>query len=273
MEKGARMKTVLVIGATSSLAQAICRTLAKSGYGLILAGRDAGELALLAGDLTTRFGVHSAVLTADFLDADFSPERMIEQADDFDHVIIASGDMGNGASTDLHNIAYTIHLNYTVPAQIATAAALHFSPSPSMGEGRGGDENSVRNTPLPNPPPQGGRGNNSIVIISSVAGDRGRQSNYPYGSAKAALTAFASGLRNRYYKKGVHVMTVKPGFIDTPMTWGMKSPLIASREYVAEHIVTAMQEKKNVLYVPYFWWVIMLVIRHLPECIFKRLSL
>jgi short-subunit dehydrogenase len=158
--------------------------------------------------------------------------------------------MGSSDPTNLDNIHQTTWLNYTVPAQLATAAAVRLSEQKS-GRAYAG----------------------SITLISSVAGDRGRQSNYAYGSAKAALNTFASGLRNRFFKQGVHVMTVKPGFIDTPMTWGMKSPLIASRESVAESIVEAMKNRSNVVYVPFFWRYIMLIIIHIPEMIFKRLSL
>lgn len=238
-------RTALVIGATSSMAQALCRALAARGYGLVLAGRDEGELKLLSQDIRTRSPVPCRTLLLDLMDANLSPELFMEQAGDVDDVIIAAGDMGAADPTDIANIAYTVRINYTVPAQLATAAALKLA---NKKEGR-------------------------IVIISSVAGDRGRQSNYAYGSAKAALNAFASGLRNRFCKKGVHVMTVKPGFMDTPMTWEMNSPLIASREYCAGKIIAAMEKNKDVIYVPFFWRFIMLIIIHIPEKIFKRLSL
>jgi decaprenylphospho-beta-D-erythro-pentofuranosid-2-ulose 2-reductase len=237
--------TALIIGATSSLAQSICHELARQGYALTLTGRDEGELDLLRSDILTRYRTPCTTLVSDFLDPDFSPETLIAQAGDFDHMLLAVGDMGSGEQTDLLNIAYTIHLNYTLPAQIATAAALHLAD----------------------------KKNGTITLISSVAGDRGRQSNYAYGSAKAALTTFASGLRNSVYKQKIHVMTVKPGFLDTPMTWGMNSPLIASREHAAEQIVAALKKRKNVIYVPGFWRWIMLLIMHIPETIFKRLSL
>lgn len=236
---------ILIIGATSSLAQAICRELADRGSTLTLAARDENELALLACDIKVRFGVECKTLVVDLLAADFSATYFISQTGDFDHVIIVVGDMGSHDKNDPDNIAYTAHINYTLPAQLATAAALALKE----------------------------KGCGTIAIVSSVAGDRGRQSNYLYGSAKAALTAFASGLRNYLYPHGVHVMTIKPGFIDTPMTWGMKSPLIARRETVAEKIVTAMEKKKNVVYVPFFWRYIMLIIVHIPEMIFKRLKL
>lgn len=237
--------TALVVGATSSLAQALCRTLGSRGYALVLIARDEEELEMLAHDIHTRSGVPVRTIVADLTSADFSAPGMLEQAGAFTHVIIAVGDMGGADVGDLANLAYTIHVNYTLPAEIATVAANKMS----------------------------GAGDGTVVIISSVAGDRGRQSNYPYGAAKSALTTFASGLRNYYHKRGVHVLTVKPGFVDTPMTWGMTSLLIASREYVAEKIVAAMEKKTNVLYVPSFWRVIMLIITHIPEAIFKRLRL
>jgi short-subunit dehydrogenase len=120
------------------------------------------------------------------------------------------------------------------------------------------------------------RGRGWIAGISSVAGDRGRQSNYIYGAAKAGLTAYLAGLRNRLAKKGVHVVTVKPGFVDTPMTHGMvnpKSPLVASPERVAAGIVRAIRRRRNVVYLPWFWRAIMGVVTRVPEAIFKRMKL
>lgn len=231
-------KTVLVAGATSSLAQALCRTLAARGRALVLTGRDEGELELLASDLKTRFGTDVRFFAADMMGTGFSAVHFIAQAGNFDAAIIAIGGMND-------ELIYSTYVNYTLPAMLAAAAAEKLALTQC----------------------------GSVIIISSVAGDRGRQGNYIYGSAKAALTAFASGLRNRYAKQGVHVMTVKPGFIDTPMTWGMKSPLVASREYVAGKIADAMEKKKDVIYVPWFWRWIMLIIVSIPERIFKRLSL
>lgn len=238
-------RSTLIIGATSSLAEAIAATLAQKNQRLILAGRDEAELELLAADLQVRYLSECKLLTGDFLEPGFSPELFIDRAGDFDDAVIAVGDMGNSDSTDLVNLAYTAHINYTLPAQLATAIAQRMA-------------DKKRGT---------------LAIVSSVAGDRGRQSNYAYGSAKAALSTFASGLRNRFCKKGVHVVTVKPGFIDTPMTWGMQSRLIAERARVARDIVRAMQKKKNVVYVPHFWAGIMWIITHIPEGMFKRLRL
>lgn len=119
------------------------------------------------------------------------------------------------------------------------------------------------------------QGSGSIAVIASVAADRGRPSNYLYGSAKAAVSVFCSGLRARLFKSGVHLLTIKPGFVDTPMTQGLALPglLLAQPDQVARDIVRALQKRRSTLYTPWFWAPIMMVIRAIPEFIFKRLSL
>jgi short-subunit dehydrogenase len=118
------------------------------------------------------------------------------------------------------------------------------------------------------------RGAGNVVGVSSVAGDRGRLGNYVYGSAKAGFTAYLSGLRNRLGRKGVHVMTVKPGPVDTAMTWGIEGMfLVAPPEKVAKDILKAVRKRKDVIYTPFFWRYIMLIIRHVPERIFKKMSI
>jgi short-subunit dehydrogenase len=113
-----------------------------------------------------------------------------------------------------------------------------------------------------------------ICVFSSVAGDRGRQSNYVYGSAKAALSAFLGGLRNRLFKSGVHVTTVKPGFVDTAMTWGLPGMfLVASPEAVAEDTFRAVSHGRSQIYTPFFWRYIMLIIKSVPEFVFKRMKM
>ena len=113
-----------------------------------------------------------------------------------------------------------------------------------------------------------------IAIISSVAGDRGRQSNYIYGACKAMVTTFAAGLRNRLQASNVHVITIKPGFVDTPMTAHIpKGALWAQPEEVAKDIMSAFEKDKNIVYTPWFWRYIMLIIQHVPEFIFKKLKL
>lgn len=238
-------KRALVIGATASLGIALCRALAKRGWTLTLAGRDAEELARLENDITARYRLEAQTLTLDLLAAGFSPQAFLKHAGIFDAVFLLAGDMGSGDADDPANIERTVAANFTRPVMLLAQIGQDLAA----------------------------RGSGSIVVVGSVAGDRGRGSNYVYGSAKAGLAAFASGLRNRLHAKGVHVMTVKPGFIDTPMTFAMKSPLIARREAVAESILQAMENKQDVLYVPWFWRFIMFVIRSIPERIFKRLSL
>jgi short-subunit dehydrogenase len=120
------------------------------------------------------------------------------------------------------------------------------------------------------------RGRGYIAAVSSVAGDRGRQSNYTYGASKAGLSAYLQGLRNRLHPAGVHVLTVKPGFVDTPMTHGLvnpDSPLVASPEQVAADVDLAIRKRKDVIYTRWFWRAVMLVIGSIPERVFKRLKL
>jgi len=114
----------------------------------------------------------------------------------------------------------------------------------------------------------------TIAVISSVAGDRGRQSNYVYGTAKAMVSTFAQGLRNRLSASGVHVITIKPGFVDTPMTKAVeKNFLFAKADQVAADIVTGIEKKRNIIYTPFFWRYILLIIKFIPESIFKKLKL
>ncbi len=233
----------LIVGATSSLAQSISRILAGNGHELILAGRNEHELELIAADLHTRYQISCNIIIADLSADNFSAADLIKQAGNFNKLIIASGDMGNGNQDDLLNIKQIAVVNYIVPCQIITAAAEELSRQ------------------------DGGL----IAIISSIAGDRGRAKNYEYGAAKAALGAFASGMRQRYAASNVHILTIKPGFIDTQMSWEIESPLIASRSKVAKDIIAAINEKKDVLYTPWFWRYIMLIIKHLPETLFKKL--
>ena len=118
------------------------------------------------------------------------------------------------------------------------------------------------------------RGMGSIVGVGSVAGDRGRLGNYVYGAAKAGFHTYLSGLRNRLTRAGGHVVTVKPGFVDTAMTWGLPGMfLVASPEKVAADILRAVERRRNVIYTPVFWTLIMLIIRHIPEPVFKKMKI
>jgi short-subunit dehydrogenase len=123
---------------------------------------------------------------------------------------------------------------------------------------------------------QGEKVRRYICGISSVAGDRGRQSNFIYGATKAAFSTYLAGLRNRLHRSGVAVITVKPGFVDTSMTWGRlnaESPIVAQPERIGRDVARAIRKRKNVMYTPWFWAWIMPIIRLIPEPLFKRLRL
>jgi len=245
------MESVLILGATSGIAQAIARKLAARGVNLILAGRSMDDLNRLAGDLKVRFNCTATAMLFDA--ASFETHATFYESckahvGQLDGVILCYGYMGNqhNAQNDGQHAKEVIDINFTSCVSILHIAA-----------------NDMEK-----------RGSGFICAISSVAGDRGRQSNYVYGSAKGALSIFLQGLRNRLAKSGVSVLTVKPGFVDTRMTFGQKGLfLVAKPEKVASDIIRAIEKKKNVLYTPFFWRWIMLIIKMIPEFVFKKLSL
>jgi short-subunit dehydrogenase len=245
------LRRVLIVGATSAIAEAVARIYAGRGDALYLAGRRADALAAIASDLKVR-GAHGVGLEA--LDAtDLTAhegllQRAVESLGGLDTVLIAYGTLSDQKACERSPELTVQELNNNA---ISVAALL------------------TRVAPLLE-----ARKTGSIAVISSVAGDRGRQSNYVYGSAKALLSAFLSGLGQRLSKSGVAVITVKPGFVDTPMTAGFrKGPLWAKPQAVARGIVRAIDRGTPVVYLPGFWRAIMLIIRSIPEGLFRRLSL
>ena len=242
-------QTVLILGASSDIGLALARHYAGTGHHLILAARNAARLETDIADLRTRGAASARHVECDIL----AKERFGAFVDSLgvlpDVVISVVGLLGDQtqAEKDPSQAEAILATNYTGPVLL-------------LGEFANRMEQ---------------RGAGTIIGISSVAGDRGRASNYLYGSAKAGFTAFLSGLRNRLAKKGVHVMTVKPGFVDTRMTAGMKlpKPLTAQPQEVAQAIVQAAERKANVIYTYRIWRLIMLIIAHIPEAIFKKLSL
>ncbi len=233
----------MLIGATSSLGVALAHLLARRGDRLLLCARNEEELQRQTADLVIRYRIEVNTVLCDLTAPPDALAATFSDIGGVNSAYLLAGDIGGGdAPSELAQVAY---VNHTAPSIILSTIAQQMAA----------------------------RKSGSIVVVSSVAGDRGRQSNYAYGSAKAGLSAFASGLRNRFASSNVHVMTVKPGFIDTPLTYGMKSPLIASREAVARAMIKAEEAKRNVIYVPWFWRWIMLIIRHIPEFIFKRMKL
>jgi decaprenylphospho-beta-D-erythro-pentofuranosid-2-ulose 2-reductase len=246
------MKNILIVGGSSAIAVACAREWAAAGARLFLAGRQPIRLASVAQDLSVRGATSVATHILDVNDYR-EHARMLEacraELGTIDIVLIAHGTLADQAlcERDVEAVLRELSTN-----AISTIALLTLVASAFEAQKHG-----------------------SIVVISSVAGDRGRASNYVYGAAKAAVTTFCEGLRARLFKSNVRVLTVKPGFVDTPMTAGMAlpGPLVATPEHVARDILQAVARGKDSLYTPWFWSVIMLVIRSLPRAIFKRVSL
>ncbi len=238
----------LVLGGSSAIARAFARVAAEAGSDLLLAGRDTEDLERTACDLRVRYGRRAEVLAFDA--TDFSShaafvETVRARVRRFD-VMLAFGLMPTQAAIDADPAlgVQTIAATYTGAASVL----LHLAPAlEAQGEGR-------------------------VVVVGSVAGDRGRVKNYVYGSAKAGLHAFAQGLRARLFRAGVRVTTVKPGFIDTAMTFGMRTgPLMGSPEACARACLRHAGRGREVVYYPPAWRVIMLIIKLIPEPIMKRL--
>lgn len=240
---------ILIIGAKSDIAKAVARKYAKEGFNLYLAARNAQALDEFASDLRIRLGCQVHCLELDILDynshQDFYDSLKVKPHG----VISAVGYLGDQekAQKDFTESIRQIDTNFTGIVSIFNLVAEDFEQ----------------------------RKSGFICGISSVAGDRGRKSNYIYGAAKAALSTYLSGLRNRLYESGVQVITVKPGFVATKMTEGLDLPkkLTASPEQVAKDIYRAQKNKKNVLYTLWIWRWIMLAIRNIPEWQFKKMSI
>jgi decaprenylphospho-beta-D-erythro-pentofuranosid-2-ulose 2-reductase len=245
------MHKVVLFGATSAMAQETGRLLAARGAELFLVGRDERKLQAVMNDLEVRGATRVDAMVADLDDTTRFPAILDEAArilGRLDLVLVAQGVLGSQPEAEARGEVggKLLHTNFVAPALLLQESANRLATQQS----------------------------GTLVAISSVAGDRGRQSNYFYGAAKSGLSTFLSGLRNRVYRHGVHVLTVKPGFVDTPMTAHLpKNALYAPPDRVARAILRAVEQKRNVIYVPGFWRAVMLVIRAIPEGIFKRLKL
>ncbi len=240
------MSYILIIGAKSDIAKGTARKYASNGYNLYLAARKSSELEEFANDIRIRTQKDVKCVDLDILDY-ASHENIYDALEEKPlGVISAVGYLGeqDRAQSDFKEAKKIIDTNYAGVVSLLNIIANDFEK----------------------------RKNGFIVGISSVAGDRGRKSNYIYGSAKAALTAYLSGLRNRLYDANVQVLTVKPGFVATKMTEGMALPekLTAQPEEVAEDIYKAQQKGRNVLYTKWMWRWIMLIIKSIPEFLFKK---
>jgi decaprenylphospho-beta-D-erythro-pentofuranosid-2-ulose 2-reductase len=242
---------VLIIGATSAIGGETAKIFAQDGARLFLTGRDPAKLAAAGDDLRVRGAgqVETAELDVTRIEAHHTViDNAIASLGGLDVALIAHGTLPDQVrcQEDAGMMLNAIQVNFTSTLAMLTLLANYFERE------RAG----------------------CIAVITSVAGDRGRQSNYVYGAAKGGVERFLQGLRNRLFRSGVAVVTIKPGFVDTPMTADLKkTPLFSSPERVARAIYRAIQQRRDVVYIPWFWRPIMALIKGLPERTFKRLHL
>jgi decaprenylphospho-beta-D-erythro-pentofuranosid-2-ulose 2-reductase len=244
---------VAIFGATSDIANAVARRLAEEeGARLVLIARDAAALAAAAADLKVRGAVEVCTQHGDFADSD----NLATVADaawsvlsGLDLVLIAYGTLPdqNHVTTDVTAAREALTINFLSPVLLCGALASRFEAQ-KFG---------------------------TIAVITSVAGERGRQSNYVYGAAKGGLQRYLEGLRHRLFGAGVAVIDIRPGFVATKMTAALAQggPLWATPDAVASDILAAIRKRKSVLYTPWFWRLIMLIVRNVPNALFHRSAL
>lgn len=245
MSKGA----VLILGARSDIGMAVAHRFAALGHPVQLAARNVGSLDRAKADIEVRHRVSVSLHSFDALAFD-THAAFVDSLPELPQIAVCVvGYMGEQSQNerDLSAASLVMRSNFEGPASILAELANRFEA----------------------------RGSGTLVGVSSVAGDRGRATNYVYGSAKAGFTAFLSGLRNRMAKKNVHVLTVLPGFVATQMTAGMDLPakLTAQPAEVANKISSAVASGRNIIYVRSIWWLIMMIIRNIPERIFKGMKI
>jgi decaprenylphospho-beta-D-erythro-pentofuranosid-2-ulose 2-reductase len=244
-------RKILVLGATSGIAEATCRIWASQGASLFLVARNAEKINAVAQDLRARGAAFVETAVVDLDDTDRHPALLahaVNAMGGLDVAYLAHGVLGDQgrAEQDFNSAARILHTNMIAPVSLVTWLANFFVE----------------------------RHTGTIAVLSSVAGDRGRKSNYVYGSSKAGLSAFLDGLRNRVDREGVNILTIKPGPTRTAMTASMKgSEKFADVNAVAKAIVMAIDKRMDTLYVPFQWKPIMFVIKHIPEPVFKKLNL
>jgi decaprenylphospho-beta-D-erythro-pentofuranosid-2-ulose 2-reductase len=243
------MPTALILGATSDIGQAIAVKFAKEGYDLQLAARDPEDIRSLSSDCSLRYGIKITLLAFDAISFDSHAAFYDSLVEKPDVTILVFGYMEENqlVTANSRKLLNTIHVNYTGAVSILNIISRDYI----------------------------NRKQGTIAAISSVAGERGRATNYIYGSAKAGLTAYLSGLRNECFSYNVHVSSILPGFVYTRMTENMKLPplLTATPQLVADTVFTAVSKKKDVVYVKWPWRWIMLIIRSIPEFMFKKMKL
>lgn len=244
-------QNVLVLGATSAIAEATMRILARHGTAFYLVARDGDKLAAVRSNLLTLGAVSVTVHVADLNDTSAHPSLLRQAANvlgTIDMALLAHGVLGEQqqAQAEYASAEIILRTNFLSYVSLITWLANYFE-----GAHRG-----------------------VLAVISSVAGDRGRKSNYVYGASKGGLNVYLEGVRNRIDRSGVHVLTIKPGFIATPMTAQLpKNPLFLKPSEAGKYILQAVARRKDVAYIPPFWAFVMLVIRSIPRSIFKKMNL
>lgn len=247
-----KTRKILIIGATSAIAQATARLLAQKNHALFLVGRDQQKLETLVADLKVH-GAQQVGYQALDLNHFEAHQDMLDQAESYlaglDTVLIAHGILGDQrqGEQDFNQVELLLRTNLLSVISLLNLLAKRLEPQ------RYG----------------------CIAVISSVAGDRGRQSNYLYATSKAALNVFLQGLRNRLYPNNICVLTIKPGFVDTPMTAAFQKGLLwVQPQTIARGIERAIERRRNsTVYLPWFWWPIMQVIKAIPTPLFNRMKL
>jgi decaprenylphospho-beta-D-erythro-pentofuranosid-2-ulose 2-reductase len=252
-DAGAGPRRAAIFGATSGIAVAVARRLAASGARIVLVGRDADGMAAEAGDLRVRGAAEVVEITADLAAIDVlgpTAEHAWEEFGGFDLALVAYGSLPDQAAleADPAAAAPAFALNFTSPSVLVLELARRFER----------------------------QGSGTLAVITSVAGDRGRRSNYVYGAAKGGLQLLLEGLRHRLWAHGVQVLDIRPGFVATRMTDHLPNrsgPLWAEPDRVAGDIIRAVARRRAVLYTPWFWRLILLIVRLLPRPLFHRTSL
>jgi len=244
------MARVVILGVTSPIARILATRFAADGAAVYLAARDVGEAERIASDISVRTG--AVAMSGAFDAADFASHpdfirRAVDELGGLDGVVLCFGTLGDEDAAQIDPIAAlaTLHQNFTGAVSLMTLAGCILEQQK----------------------------HGFMIVIGSVAGDRGRAKNYVYGAAKGGLHTFTQGLRGRLTRAGVHVMTVKLGTVDTRMTWGREGTLLTvPPEKAANAIYAAYQRKAEVVYVPWFWRPIMGIVKLIPERFFKRTS-
>lgn len=243
------MPTALILGATSDIGQAIAIKFAQEGYDLQLAAREPEDIRSLSADSTLRYGIRCTrhAFDATDLDSHLAFYNSLVEKPDVSILVFGYMEDNQVVTADRRKLFNTITVNFTGAVSILNIISRDYL----------------------------NRKHGTIAAISSVAGERGRATNYIYGSAKAGLTAYLSGLRNECFSSNVHVCSILPGFVYTRMTENMKLPplLTATPQLVANAVFTAVRKKKDVVYVKWLWRWIMLIIRSIPEFMFKKMKL